>query len=82
MKIRPAEYTDISEMLQVKRKLVLSESEEVSTRGGFLLGSDEAGYRLRIAQQHTWVIDDDGVYGFLHCTARPRLAGRNLGSKK
>ena len=64
MKIRPAEYTDIPEMLQVKRNLVLSESEEVSTRGGFLLGSDEAGYRLRIAQQLTWVIDDDGVKGF------------------
>ena len=64
MKIRPAEDTDIPEMLQVKRKLILSEGEEVSTRGGFLLGSDEAGYRIRIAQQHTWVIDDNGVKGF------------------
>ncbi|MAA79868.1 MAG: hypothetical protein CL916_11475 [Deltaproteobacteria bacterium] len=64
MNIRPAQFSDIEDMLNVKRTLVFSESQGVSFRGGFLLGTDAQGYRIRIAQGLTWVIDDDGVKGF------------------
>ena len=62
--IRPALCSDIETMLNIKKKLVFQESNGVSTHGGFLLGTDAEGYRLRILQKHTWVIDDNGVKGF------------------
>lgn len=64
MNIRPAQVSDIDDMLKVKQRLVFKESNGVSTRGGFLLGTDADGYRFRIAQQCAWVIDDNGVQGF------------------
>ena len=64
MNIRPAQFSDIDDMLKVKNGLLFQEFDTVSTRGGFLLGTDAQGYGIRIAQQLTWVIDDNGVKGF------------------
>jgi len=64
MNIRPATFSDIEEMLALKSQLRFTEQDGTSTKGGFLLGTDAAGYRNRIAQQLTWVIDDNGIKGF------------------
>ena len=64
MNIRPAKLSDVEDMLEVKRSLAFSQTGGVSTRGGFLLGTDADGYRSRISQHLTWVIDDNGVKGF------------------
>ena len=64
MNIRPATVDDIASMLEVKRQLMFQEANVASTTGGFLLGSDEQGYRIRIAQNYSWVLEDEGVKGF------------------
>ena len=64
MNIRPATFEDTKSMMMVKKNLVFQEMETSSTEGGFLLGTDVDGYRARIAQNCTWVLEEDG--GFAH----------------
>ena len=82
MNIRPAQFSDIEEMLNVKRELVFRESNGVSTHGGFLLGTDAQGYRIRIAQQLTWVIDDNGVKGFSIMLPNQALRASEIWSRR
>ena len=64
MKIRRGRSSDIEGMLALKASLTFSETDGQSTRGGFLLGTDAAGYQLRIDHGLTWVLDDGEVKGF------------------
>lgn len=64
MKIRRARLDDVEGMLALKSALTFSESMGDSTRGGFLLGTDASGYRLRIQHGIAWVLDDGTIKGF------------------
>ncbi|MFT5683557.1 MAG: hypothetical protein ACI8RZ_004489 [Myxococcota bacterium] len=64
MKIRRARLSDVSGMLALKSALTFTESMGTSTRGGFLLGTDAAGYRMRIQHGLAWVLDDGAIKGF------------------
>lgn len=64
MIIRPATIADIPSMIQIKESLTFEHNSEISSEGGFLLGTDEQGYKARIAFGYTWVLDVDGVKGF------------------
>ncbi|MEZ4316186.1 MAG: hypothetical protein R3F61_01725 [Myxococcota bacterium] len=62
MRLRRARLDDVPAMLEVKRSLRFTGSAE----GGFLLGSDAAGYRAHLTDSHCWVIEgpDTCVQGF------------------
>ena len=64
MIIRPATLADTPDIIQIKESLTLTNSSATSTNGGFLLGADELGYRMRISCGCVWVLDVDGVKGF------------------
>lgn len=64
MIIRPATAADIDAMIDVKESLAFETGINTSTEGGFLLGTDQNGYRQRIACGCAWVLDMDGVKGF------------------
>ena len=64
MKIRRARSSDVDGMLALKAALRFSESSGSSSRGGFLLGTDAAGYHMRIEHGLTWVMDDGQIKGF------------------
>ena len=64
MIIRPAMSSDISEIIQIKEALAFDTPSTTSSIGGFLLGADENGYRMRIASGCVWILDVNGVKGF------------------
>ena len=82
MNIRPAKLSDVQGMLHVKKQLVFQETSGFSTQGGFLLGSDEQGYRARIAQHMSWVIEDNGIQGFAIILPNAALRASELWSRK
>ena len=64
MKIRRAVADDVAAMLSLKAELRFEATEDRSTRGGFLLGSSEAGYRQKIRDGIAWVLEDRDLHGF------------------
>jgi hypothetical protein len=64
MRIRRAVATDVPALLEVKQSLRFDQATGTSTRGGFLLGTDAAGYRQRMADGNVWVLEDQRVVGF------------------
>ncbi len=64
MRIRRATGADVAALLDIKQSLRFEAPEARSTRGGFLLGTDAAGYRQRLADGRVWVLDDGEVVGF------------------
>lgn len=64
MRIRRGEQADIPAMLALKARLRFQEGAARSTRGGFLLGSSEAGYQQRLRDGLLWVLEDSGLHGF------------------
>ena len=64
MRIRRGEPQDIAAMLELKSELYFQEQERLSTRGGFLLGSTEEGYQLKLSEGLSWVLEDKKLQGF------------------
>lgn len=52
MNVRAATREDVPALLEIKRRLAFTES----SRGGFLLGCDEAGYLQRLQSGRIWVL--------------------------
>lgn len=66
MILRPARPADIPAMLALKRALALRVLGGAGARGGFLLGSDAAGYAELIARARCWVAVEGGeLLGFV-----------------
>lgn len=62
--VRPAVPRDVAALVAVKGSLRVS-SGEGAPRGGFLLGTDAAGYQMRIAAGGAWVLEAERtVVGF------------------
>ena len=64
MNIRRGRAADVPAMLALKAQLRFQEGEARTTRGGFLLGSSEAGYRQRLRDGLVWVLEDTQLQGF------------------
>jgi hypothetical protein len=60
MNVRAATREDVPALLQIKRRLAFTDS----SRGGFLLGCDEAGYEQRLRDGRVWVLAGAAVRGF------------------
>lgn len=64
MRIRRAVASDVPALLEVKQSLRFDQSSGTSTRGGFLLGTDAAGYHQRLLDGRVWVLQEPRVVGF------------------
>ncbi|MEE9382671.1 MAG: hypothetical protein V3V08_04580 [Nannocystaceae bacterium] len=64
MKVVRATEADIPALIALRRQLAYDASRGTSTRGGFLLGCDEAGYQKRIRVGEAWVMRDPSLQGF------------------
>jgi hypothetical protein len=61
LNIRRATLQDVPALLELKAKLRFAGT----TRGGFLLGTDELGYELRVRDGKTWLLESQAkVLGF------------------
>lgn len=58
MRLRRGQAADVPAMLELKAQLRFQAGIGRSTRGGFLLGSTEAGYKQRLRDGRVWVLDD------------------------
>ena len=59
MNLRPALPADAAAMVRIKDQLPMQRTDGTTTRGGFLLGTDEAGYHRFIEHCHCLVSEDD-----------------------
>ena len=75
MQLRRPTEGDTQSFLSIRRELAYDLSHKISTAGGFLLGSDAAGYRKRMHDSQVWVVDDGQVQGF--AIVLPDLVFRN-----
>jgi hypothetical protein len=65
MKIRKATAADASRFLEIKDQLSFRQVDGTTTKGGFLLGTDEATYQQYINKDYCLVAELDGlVVGF------------------
>jgi hypothetical protein len=64
MRLRRAVLADVPALLAIKAQLVFEVQSGRTAKGGFLLGTDAAGYAQRIEAGEAWVMDADGVQGF------------------
>ena len=78
-RLRRAQPADVGAMLEVKQALRVG----ARVRGGFLLGTDAAGYQARIAAGNSWVLAaDEAVVGFAVVLPDPAFRGSEVWARR
>lgn len=83
IEIRRATLADVDALLLLKRQLAMRVDGGTSSRGGFLLGTDEAGYRLVVAHGRVWLLVVEGEpVGFSTAYPDPMLRASDLWARR
>ena len=74
---------DVEDMLAVKRALPMSRQGPTTRRGGFILGTDAAGYRQLLAIGRVWLLRVEGrTVGYSTAYPDPVLRASELWSRR
>lgn len=83
VELRRGGLDDIDDMLAIKRALPLSREGPSTRRGGFILGTDRAGYRQLVTVGRVWLLRLDGqTVGYATAYPDPVLRASELWSRR
>jgi ribosomal protein S18 acetylase RimI-like enzyme len=83
VELRRGGLDDVEDMLAIKRALPMSREGPSTRRGGFILGSDLAGYRQLVTMGRVWLLRLDGrTVGYSTAYPDPVLRASELWSRQ
>ncbi len=83
VELRRGGLADIEDMLAIKRALPMSRQGPTTRRGGFILGTDAAGYRQLVTLGRVWLLRLEGrTVGYSTAYPDPVLRASELWSRR